>query len=77
MNKRQEIIILIKKCYFVNGFNHFVDKYKCIMQLGDILAKAPQASRQREALRFPLFMLLLMITWRKSYELTKKEYRHG
>lgn len=29
MNERQEIIILIKKGFFVNGFNHLVDKNKC------------------------------------------------
>lgn len=29
MNERQEIIILIKKGFFVNGYNHLVDKYKC------------------------------------------------
>jgi hypothetical protein len=40
---------------------------------GDNLTKEIQISRQREALRFPLFMLLLIIFWRKAYALTKKE----
>ena len=40
---------------------------------GDNLTKETFAARQREALPFPLFMLLLIISWRKSYEFTKKE----
>ena len=40
---------------------------------GDNLTKEPFVVRQREALPFLLFVLLLIISWRKSYELTKKE----
>jgi len=44
---------------------------------GDNLTKETLAARQREVLPFPLFLLLLIISWRKSYELTKKEYHPG
>ncbi len=40
---------------------------------GDNLTKETRAARQREALPSPVFMLLLIISWRESYELTKKE----
>ena len=44
---------------------------------GDNLTKETLAARQREALPFPVFMLLLIISRRESYELTKKEYPPG
>ncbi len=40
---------------------------------GDNLTKETLASRQREVLPFLLFMIILIISWRKSYELTKKK----
>lgn len=44
---------------------------------GDNLTKETLAARQRETLPFLLFMLPLIISWRESYELTKKEYHPG
>jgi hypothetical protein len=70
--KTRKIIILVKKCYFVNGFNRFVDKNTCTLY-GRQLYKVDTLNPAKRGAPFPLLMLLLILTWRKSYELTKKE----
>ena len=72
MNERQEIIILIKKGFLLIVLTTLSIRIS-VKYTGDNLTKETFAARQREALPFPLFMLLLIISWRKSYELTKKE----
>jgi hypothetical protein len=72
MNERQEIIILIKKGFLLIVLTTLSIRIS-VKYTGNNLTKEAFTARQREALPFPLFMLLLIISWRKSYELTKKE----
>ena len=72
MNERQEIIILIKKGFLLIVLTILSIRIS-VKYTGDNLTKETFAARQREVLPFPVFMLLLIISWRKSYELTKKE----
>ena len=72
MNERQEIIILIKKGFLLMVLTSLSIRIS-VKYTGDNLTKETRAARQREALPVPLFMLLLIISWRTSYEFTKKE----
>ena len=72
MNERQAIIILIKKGFLLMVLTTLSIRMG-VQYTGDSLTKDIFAARKREALPFPLFILLLIISWRESYELTKKE----
>jgi hypothetical protein len=63
VNERQEIIILIKKGFLLMVLTTLSIRIN-VRYKGDNLTKETLAAWQREALPFPLFMLLLIISRR-------------